>query len=171
MRIPAPAQASLFSLPGLTSTMKVHEREDAQMTPDDPTRPDVTPAPESDPGHDAHPSPPAGATTQDSPASAFSPHGDDAPRGRGRAAQTITRRPIASALTVAITAGLLGLGGGYLIGAGLDDRDPAPAASEHRDGWRDRQGDDSRGHDDGAPGARGPGEQGSADRGVDGARP
>lgn len=141
------------------------------MTADDTTRPDVTPAPESDPGRDVPPIPPAATTAQDSPASAFSPQGDDVPRGRGRAAQTITRRPIASALTVAITAGLLGLGGGYLIGAGLDDRDPASATSEHRDGRRDHPGDDSRRDDDGAPGERGAGERGSADRGADAARP
>lgn len=141
------------------------------MTADDTTRPDVTPAPESDPGRDAPLSPPAAASGQDSAAPAFSPQGDDAPRGRGRAAQTITRRPIASALTVAITAGLLGLGGGYLLGAGLDDRDPASAASEHRDGRRDHPGDDSRRDDDGAAGERGTGERGFADRGADGARP
>ncbi|NKX94023.1 hypothetical protein HF995_12215 [Sanguibacter hominis ATCC BAA-789] len=141
------------------------------MTADDTTRPDVTPAPESDPGRDVPLSPPAAASGQDSAAPAFSPQGDDAPRGSGRAAQTLTRRPIASALTVAITAGLLGLGGGYLLGAGLDDREPASAASEHREGWRERPGMDSQGHGDGAPGARGPGERGFADRGADPERP
>ncbi len=151
--------------------MKVHERKDAEMTADDTTRPDVTPAPESDPGRDVPPIPPAAASAQDSPASAFSPQGDDVPRGSGRAAQTITRRPIASALTVAITAGLLGLGGGYLIGAGLDDRDPTSATSEHRDGRRDQPGDDSRRDHDGAPGERGTDERASADRGADAARP
>ena len=151
--------------------MKVHERKDAEMTADDTNRTDVTPAPENDHASEAPPTPPPAETAQDSPASAFSPQGDDAPRGRGRAAQTITRRPIASALTVAITAGLLGLGGGYLIGAGLDDHDRASATSDHRDGRRDQPGDDSRRDHDGAPGERGTDERASADRGADAARP
>lgn len=143
------------------------------MTADDTNRTDVTPTPENDHASEAPPTPPPAETAQDSPASDFSPQGDDAPRGRGRAAQTITRRPIASALTVAITAGLLGLGGGYLIGAGLDDRDRdrASATSEHRDGRRDHPGDDSRRDHDGAPGERGTDERGAADRGTDDARP
>ena len=77
------------------------------MTADDTNRTDVTPTPENDHASEAPPTPPPAETAQDSPASAFSPQGDDAPRGRGRAAQTITRRPIASALTVAMTAGML----------------------------------------------------------------